>query len=384
MRILLDVSAVPSRPMGAGVYAVNLARHLATRDDVDLHLAARRGDGHRWLDLAPGATVHVTVPDRRPMRLAWEQIGAAALVRRVEPDVWHGIHYTMPLRLDVPCVVTVHDLTFFEHPEWHERSKVVFFRPMIRAAVARAAAIVAVSRDTATRLDATLAPHAPVVVATHGVDHERFRPGRLDDADDLARLRVHGVRRPYIAFQGTIEPRKDVPTLVRAFATVARERPDLRLVIAGRDGWGAEPVRAAIEASGVATRVLRPGYLPDDTVPALYRQADAVAYPSFEEGFGLPALETLACGAPLVSTLGSAIEEVVDDAALLVSPGDPQVLAAALEAVLSDAALASTFRRAGPARAARATWRASADRHVEAYRLAAEHAPVKAPAGVGA
>jgi glycosyltransferase involved in cell wall biosynthesis len=369
VRLLLDVSAVPSRPVGAGVYAVNLARELASAG-VDVHLAARRSDGHRWRALAPGAAVHPVAPDRRPARLAWEQIGAPALVRRVRPDVWHGIHYTMPLRINVPCVVTVHDLTFFDHPEWHERAKVAFFRPMLRASVARAATLVAVSRHTANRLDAVLAPSVPVVVAAHGVDHNRFRPGPPDDPEDLALLHSLGVRRPYVAFQGTIEPRKDVPTLIAAFAAAARGHSELRLVLAGRDGWGTESVRHAVERSGVATRVLRPGYIPDAAVPALYRQAEVVAYPSLEEGFGLPALEALACGAPLVSTLGSAIEEVVDDAALLVHPGDVEGLTGALEALLRDAALADTFRAAGPRRAASATWHRSAQQHLEAYRLA--------------
>ncbi len=369
MRLLLDVSAVPSRPVGAGVYAVNLAREL-TAAGLDVHLAARRSDGGRWTQLAPAATVHAVAPDRRPARLAWEQLGGPALARHVRPDVWHGIHYTMPLRADVPCVVTVHDLTFFDHPEWHERSKVAFFRPMLRASAARAGALVAVSRHTAARLEAVLTPDAPVVVAAHGVDHDRFRPGRLDDRDDLTLLRDLGVRRPYVAFQGTIEPRKDVPTLVAAFAEAARDRPELRLVLAGRDGWGTTAVRHAIERSGVATRVLRPGYTPDAAVPALYRQAEVVAYPSLEEGFGLPALEALACGAPLVSTLGSAIEEVVGDASLLVPPGDVKRLTGALDALLRDTALADTFRAAGPRRAAEATWYRSAQQHIEAYRIA--------------
>ncbi|MBV8949852.1 MAG: glycosyltransferase family 4 protein [Actinobacteria bacterium] len=374
MRLLLDVSAVPSRPVGAGVYAVNLARELSA-SDLEVHLATRRRDEQRWRALAPGAQIHAVAPDRRPARLAWEQAGAPALVRQVRPDVWHGIHYTMPLRVDVPCVVTMHDLTFFDHPEWHERTKVVWFRTMMRATAKRAAALIAVSRHTARRVDAVLHPHAPVVVAAHGVDHDRFRPGRPDDPHDMARVRALGVRRPYVAFQGTVEPRKDLPTLVAAFANVATAHPDLRLVLAGRDGWGTDAVRQAVERSGVATRILRPGYTPDGAVPALYRQAEVVAYPSREEGFGLPALEALACGAPLVSTLGSAIEEVVDDAALLVSAGDIDALTAALQALLDDAALAGALRAAGPRRAAGATWRRSAEQHIEAYRLAASGVP---------
>lgn len=371
MRLLLDVSAVPARPVGAGVYAVNLARELSARDGIDVHLATRRADGARWLELAPGATVHAVAPGPRPARLAWEQLGGPTLARHVRPDVWHGIHYTMPLRADVPCVVTVHDLTFFDHPEWHERTKVAFFRRMLRESARRAVALVAVSEFTARRLRDVLTPRAPIVVAPHGVDHERFHPSPdADAADDLARVAALGARPPYVVSVGTIEPRKDLPTLVAAFATVARHRPDLRLVIAGGDGWGTAALRDAVERSGVATRIVRPGYVDGDAVAALYRRAAAVAYPSLEEGFGLPALEALACGAPLVSTLGSAVEEVVGDAALLVPPGDATALASALDALLGDAALAEALRAAGPVRADGATWARATDRHVDAYRTA--------------
>jgi glycosyltransferase involved in cell wall biosynthesis len=315
--------------------------------------------------------VHPVAPGPRPARLAWEQLGAPRLAHRVRPDVWHGIHYTMPLRADVPCVVTVHDLTFFDHPEWHERAKVVFFRRMLRESTRRAAALVAVSAFTARRLRDVLAPRSPVVVAPHGVDHERFHPARgASEADDRARLTALGVRTPFVVAVGTIEPRKDLPTLVHAFARVADRYPDVRLVIAGGDGWGTEPLRHAVERSGIATRIVRPGYVDGDSVAALYRRAAVVAYPSLEEGFGLPALEALACGAPLVSTLGSAVEEVVGDAALLVPPGDTDALASALDAVLRDGGLAESLRTAGPARADGATWARSADRHVEAYRVA--------------
>jgi glycosyltransferase involved in cell wall biosynthesis len=162
-----------------------------------------------------------------------------------------------------------------------------------------------------------------------------------------------------------------VPALIAAFARLARDRPELRLVVAGRDGWGARTVRDAAAASGVTTRILRPGWLPGDALPAFYRQAEAVGYPSLEEGFGLPALEALACGAALVTTTGSAMEEVAGDAALLVPPASPAALADALARVLDDRALADRLRAAGPAQAAPFTWDASIDRHLAAFRLAA-------------
>jgi len=161
-----------------------------------------------------------------------------------------------------------------------------------------------------------------------------------------------------------------MPTLVAAFARVAHRHPDLRLVLAGSDGWGVAAAVAAIAASGESTRVLRAGYLPNETVAMLFRHAAAVAYPSFEEGFGLPALEAMACGAPLVTARGSALEEVVGDAALVVSPAGIDELADAFSRVLDDPGVAAKLRAAGSARAAEFTWDASVARHLDAYRHA--------------
>lgn len=368
MRVLLDVSAVPPRPVGVGTYAVHLGHELVTRPDLDLTVLAARGDAARWRAALGGGHVRDAVPARRPARLAWEQVRAPGLAARCGVDVWHGIHYTMPLRLPVPAVVTVHDLTFLEHPEWHERAKVGFFVPMLRAAVRRAAVLVAVSHDTERRLRALLDPRAPVVVVHHGVDHARFRPGPVDGDDEV--LAGLGVRRPYVAFVGTLEPRKDVPSLVRAFARVAARHPDLQLALAGGDGWGAEDVRRAIASSGVATRVARLGYVPAPALPALVRNAAVFAYPSLAEGFGLNVVEGMASGVPVVTTTGSATEEVAGDAAILVPPGDVGALADALGRALEDRDLRARLAVAGPARAAAFTWAASADGHLAAYRRA--------------
>jgi glycosyltransferase involved in cell wall biosynthesis len=369
VRVLLDVSAVPARPVGAGVYTIAVARGMATRPDVDLHLLTRRSDAARWQELAPDAELHALAPNRRPTRLAWEQAAGPRVARRLRPDVWHGPHYTMPLRTTVPTVVAMHDLTFFDHPEWHERSKVVYFRRMIAAAAHRADVVITGSHDAADGLRARFRLRGEIVVIHHGVDHARFAP-TADATADLALLARHGVAQPYIAFASTIEPRKDVPTLVRAFARIAAAHPDLQLVLAGGDGWGVAEARAAIEKSGVATRILRPGYVDNATLAALFRRAAVIAYPSLVEGFGMPALEALASGAPLVTTSGSALEEVVGDAALLVAPADAGGLARALTTALDDPQVAARLRAAGPARAATFTWERSIEAHVEAYRRA--------------
>jgi glycosyltransferase involved in cell wall biosynthesis len=255
---------------------------------------------------------------------------------------------------------------------------------MIAAAAHRADIIVTGSHDAAAGLRARFELPGEIVVVHHGVDHSRFAPAgdaSTDESADFAALARHGVTSPFIAFASTIEPRKDVPTLVRAFARIARAHPDLQLVVAGGDGWGIDEARAAITASGVATRILRPGYIDDATLGALFRRADVIAYPSLVEGFGMPALEALASGTPLVTTSGSALEEIVGDAALLVPPADPEALARALAQVLDDASVAARLRADGPVRASTFTWERSVDAHVAAYERAIHRRTRGAPAG---
>ncbi|HVT41712.1 MAG TPA: glycosyltransferase family 1 protein [Acidimicrobiales bacterium] len=372
LRTALDVSAVPARPAGAGQYTIALAGGLAGHAEVDLTLVARRGDESRWRDLAPGAVVRGAVPSSRPARLVFEQIGLASVLRSSGASVHHGPHYTMPARAPVPCVVTIHDCTFFDHPEWHERSKAVFFRRAIRHAARHAAAVVCVSEVTAERLRAVCDVRAPVVVAPHGVDHDRFTAEEHIAGDDARHLAAAGVPRdrPLVVFVGTLEPRKGVVPLVQAFDRVADAQRDAVLVLGGQPGWGMAEMERALAAARHTDRIVRTGYLPDAAVPALLRSAAVAVYPAFEEGFGLPALEALACGAPLVTTEGTAMAELAGGAALLAPPGDPGALADVLATALAEGR--ATPRRAEGIRvAAGRTWGESVRLHLQAYAEAA-------------
>jgi glycosyltransferase involved in cell wall biosynthesis len=371
LALSLDVTAVPAHPAGAGRYTLDLATALAGRDDLDLYLTSRMNDAERWAALAPHAVVEAVAPATRPLRLAWEQARLPRLLAGLPLDVHHGPHYTMPETAHLPRVVTIHDLTFFDHPEWHERSKAVFFRRATRVAARHAAALICVSESTAARLRELCHPQSPVHVVVHGVDHARFRPDEPDAGLDEAVLRRLGVSAPYIAFVGTLEPRKDVPTLVGAFDRVCSAHPGLTLVLAGLPGWGSEAVEAAIGTARHRDRIVRLGYVPDEAVPAILRGAAAVAYPSLEEGFGLPALEALACGSPLVTTTGSAMQEMAEGAALLVDPGGLDALAGALDMLVRGDEALETRRARGLEIAARHTWEASAAAHMAVYRSAA-------------
>lgn len=378
VRVALDVSAVPERPVGAGYYILQLARQLADRANVDLVLCSRADDSDRWSQLVAPGDLLASAPGPRPLRLAWEQLRLGSLLASSGAAVHHGPHYTMPRRSPLPSVVTVHDLSFFDAPEWHERSKVVLFRRAIERAARDAAIVVCPSRVTADGLATWCRVEAEVVIAPHGVDAERFRPDEPSPGADAALLSGVDHRlttdRPLLVFVGTLEPRKDVPTLVHAFSAVAGRHPDALLVLAGGRGWGADAVDAAITTSGLGPRVVRTGYVDDMAIPALLRSATAVVYPSLYEGFGLPALEALACGAPLVTTSGTAMEEVAGTSALLVPTGDAAALGDVLDDVLGgrqDDRAVSERRAEGFAIAAAHTWEASADLHVAAYRTAA-------------
>ena len=375
LHLSIDVSAVPVQPVGAGRYTADLTRSLAARPDVVLTAWCRRNDAARWAALGPGmgAGTRALAPVSRPARIAWEQVRLPTLVDHAAVAVHHGPHYTMPERAAVPCVVTVHDLTFFDHPEWHERSKVRFFRRAIRHAARRADAVVCVSGVTAERFEERCAPTGRVFIVPHGVDHRVFRPtaGEQDRSDDEDIVGALGVRPPYVLFLGTLEPRKAVPDLVAAFDRVAGGRADLSLVLAGRPGWGVRAVDQAVATAKAGARVHRTGYVPDAAVPALLRAAAAVAYPAAEEGFGLPALEALACGTPLVTTEGTAMAEMARGAALFVRPGSVTDLADAIASAVDGGSDQRHRTRTGLEIAATHTWEGSATHHLAAYRWAA-------------
>jgi glycosyltransferase involved in cell wall biosynthesis len=374
IRLSLDVSAVPVDPRGAGRYTLELAKALGRRDDVALTLLARTADFGRWAGLLPGASVLATAPGPRPLRLVWEQLSMPAVLRRQRLDVHHGPHYTMPERAGLPMVVTVHDLTFFDHPQWHERTKVPFFRRAIRQAAARADVVVCVSDATARRFQELLSPRAQVVVAHHGIDHQQFRPvgdASVSDEADSVLLQHNGIRAPYVAFLGTLEPRKGVDLLVEAFDRIAERHPGTQLVIAGGRGWAAAQTEAAMATMRHPGALVRTGYLDDAVVPVLLRRAAAVVYPARAEGFGLPVVEALAAGAPVITTAGSVMDELAAGAALTFAPEDVAALADLIDQTLRGSAAADAGRRdAGLAVAARYTWEASAGEHVAAYRRA--------------
>lgn len=356
MRVLLDARALPGHRLGVAQYALRLADAARTR--CDLEVLAKRADATEF-----ATTVHPSADLPRPLRLAAELLTDGPHINRLRPDVFHGLHYSLPPRLRVPATVTFHDATMLTMPEVHERSKVLWFRRAIPAGIARADHVICVSESARQgAIDHAGADPARTHTVPLAVDHDFYRPG----GGDQSRV-SRWATGPYVLWVGAVEPRKDVPTLVRAFERIAPEVPH-QLVLAGPDAWGSDAVDEVLAASPIRDRVVRTGWITEEDKLALYCGADAFAYPSLAEGFGLPVLEALACGTPTVTTSGSACEEVAGRAALVVEPRDDAALASAiLDAIGPEA---TRLRAAGPERASAYTWAATADATVAVWRLA--------------
>jgi glycosyltransferase involved in cell wall biosynthesis len=368
MKISLDVSAVPRSPAGAGRYIIELAQRL-DKSNLNLTLVSQKGDAQRWREGSPESVVADIIPKSRPARLLYERFVVGRVGAPRTSDVWHSPHYSMPRGLQTATVVTIHDLTYFTNPEWHQKSKVQFFKRSMHYAAEHADVLIAVSEFTAEQMKRYIPTRKPVIVAPHGVDLEHFSTKGLNDDELTAPFRNDDV--PYIFFVGTLEPRKGLDFLLDAFASVASTHPELELWIAGQRGWGKNTIDERLTQHPFASRIRPLGYVDNEVLPALFRQASVVAYPSRGEGFGLPVLEALACGAVVVTSEGTVMEEVAGDAAMLVRVGDIAQLAEALNKSLH----LTNEQRAEVAHRARLrsevyTWDVTIDRHLEAYDLA--------------
>ncbi len=371
-RVLVDATAVPADRGGVGRYVDGLISALA---DVHASLAivCQRSDAERYGRLAPEARV---VPGpagiaHRPARLAWEQTGLPLVAQQVEADVLHSPHYTMPLRSGRPVVVTIHDATFFTEPGLHSTVKGTFFRSATRTAVRRAARVVVPSKATRDEVVRVLDADATTIdVAYHGVDPRTFHlPTDAEKQRVQARLGLGG--QPYIAFLGMLEPRKNVPALIAAWVHAFADRDDApALVLAGGSGWD-DQVDGAMAQVPSHLRVLRPGYLRFSDLPGYLGGARIVAYPSHGEGFGLPVLEAMACGAPVLTTRRLSLPEVGGDAVAYTEP-DAAAIAVALTGLYDDDDRRSTLAAAGHERSLEFTWGASAQTHLDSYLRALE------------
>ncbi|MEP7158401.1 MAG: glycosyltransferase family 1 protein [Chloroflexota bacterium] len=356
--VALDVAPVRAQPAGVGLYAARLARALAEAG-AEIALIGLRPDASALAGLPLG------IP-QRPFRLrtyhAWMQGAAEGQARSVGASLAHFTNAAAPLLARLPYVVTVHDLSVARLPGTHPRLR----WPIVGlnlAAIARARAIIVPSRFSARELGRLGVAERRVCVIPHAPTIARPAPGTASS------LELHGtiVAGQYILFVGTIEPRKNIERLVAAFEQLGAARPELRLVLAGAPGWRFLPIERRINASPLRERILRLGYVAEDELLPLIANSAAVAYVSLYEGFGMPVLDALAAGAPVVTSRRTAMPEAGLGAAILVDPDSVEDIRRGLEeALLRRPELVAL----GLERAAARHWEDVAREHQSVYRFA--------------
>ena len=363
LRVAVDATPLLGARTGVGVFVDGALDALAADPRLDLSAYALSLRGRRALpaQLPPGVRPLSRPMAAGPLLQAWaraDQPPAEWWTGAV--DVVHGTNYTVPPTGRAGQVVTVHDLTPLRYPELARRSTRLF-PALVRRALRRGAHVHTPSAFVAAEVVELLGADPGHVHAVHHGVPARPAPAGGRPVDG-----------PYVLALGTIEPRKGYPDLVAAFDAVAVAHPDLRLVVAGPDGWGMDAFDQALARTSCADRVVRVGWVDGARVAALLDGATVLAFPSLYEGFGFPPLEAMAAGVPVVATRAGALPEVLGDAACLVPAGDHQALAEALALVLGDAEVRAGLVARGRQHVERFSWHECAAGLARIYRQAAE------------
>jgi glycosyltransferase involved in cell wall biosynthesis len=361
-----DATTLVGRISGVGYYTTRLMESLAR--------AAGRSALERLVVLSnrevqapPGPRVEVWETGRFGVRSVWLQLVLPRLLRLLRPDLVHYTNYLAPLKTDVPYVVSIHDMSLTLFPRFHTLKKRLLTSTLVPVVARRARSILTPSessrRDVIRFLGidparVTVVPYAPACPVTS-----------VEDA--LPRLaEQYGVRVPYFLYVGTLEPRKNLLRVLRAFASVAPSLPDHRFLIVGQKGWKYAAILREAARGVLAERVSFLGYVPEADLPALYRHATAFVYPSLYEGFGLPVLEAMACGTPVLTSDRSSLLEVASGAGLLVDPEDEEAIVDGLRRLAGDEALRQDLRARGLARASTYSWERTARETLAVYEQA--------------
>jgi len=356
VRIGLDATPLLGARTGVGRYAASLLAALdeMAQPDLDLVATAFSLRGRGALQVPDGVRVRSRPVPARLLQAAWSRTSMPPVELLTGAiDVFHATNFVLPPLQWAGGVVTVHDLAFLHRPDTVSRAS-ARYRTLVPRSLRRASVIVTPSRAVAEQVQEAYAPTAEVCVVPHGVDPA----WALATPDEQVRAQL-GLPREYLLFVGTLEPRKDLRTLLAARALVSGAPP---LVLVGPPGWGEQ-----VDVRGCVVT----GHLPDPLLRPVVAGAAALVLTSLDEGFGLTVLEALAAGNPVVASDLPVLHEVGGDQVRYAAPGDPEAFAAALTAVLTDPGDAAARRR----QAAPFTWRRSAEQHLEAYSLANARQP---------
>jgi glycosyltransferase involved in cell wall biosynthesis len=373
MRVGISTSVIQGGLSGVGQYVFALLREMIPfSQEHEFTLFVLEKD----LPLFEFARAHmrlVSVPEafRPPVKnIRWHQMHLPGIVRRLRLEVLHVPSYRRLLwRKPCALVATIHDLAPFRVPGKYDWKRMLYGRVIARRLAHRQDAIVAISQNTARDIETFFRiPLTRIQVVYNGIEHDRFYPGPKEDAVKLAAGR-YGLTRPFFLYVARLEhPGKNHVRLISAFEEFkAATHSDWLLALAGSNWHGAEVIEAAIRQSPFAADVRRLGFVPDAELPDLYRAADVFVYPSLYEGFGLPPLEAMACGCPVIASTRGSLGEILGDAAAAVEPEDIHPIARQLYVLATDTGVRNRLRAAGLAQARKFNWQKTATEMLSIY-----------------
>ena len=357
------------RNAGVSRYTRSLVRGLLVRGGHDYTLFVNDTvASDPFPGVPPTRTIRTALPtSRTPVRVLYEQTLLPLHSLRSRFQLTHSFLNVSPLFSAGAQVVTIHDLSYLTAPEAHPLRRRIYLGLFSRLSALRAGAVLADSQSTKRDLVRRFGVSPDKVwVVYPGVDPDMAPASEREIEQFRAR---NGLPARFVLYLGTLEPRKNVDKLVRAFATLKRRGAyDGGLVLAGGRGWGSEAIDAAIEEEGVGSEVRLAGYVSREDQALWYNAAQVFVYPSAYEGFGLPVLEAMACGVPVITSSVSSMPEVVGDAAVTVPPGSVDAIAEALDALVNSVSRREELRERGLARSSRFSWEIAADKCLQAYR----------------
>ncbi len=368
MHIGIDAHAIGAQQGGNETYIRNLITALADLDHENqytLYLSAAPAAElwrHRYANFAVRLLPPPTPLVRVPLALALE-------LRRRPVDILH-VQYTAPPFCPAPVVAMIHDLAFEHLPETFTRRGKAQLRLTVRHTARHAAQILTVSEFSRQDIINTYRLPPDRITVTHNGCEAQFTPQPTSDREAETIKQKFGIRRDYLLAVGSVQPRKNLIRLLRAYAMLREQQPgfQLQLVIVGRQLWLYKEILREIKQQNFAADVIVTGYASDEDLPALYRSAVALVYPSLFEGFGLPPLEAMACGTPVITSDCSSLPEVVGKAAILVNPYEEADLAQAIWKLTNDPALRAQLRQAGIQQAKQFTWQTTAEKTLAIYQ----------------
>jgi glycosyltransferase involved in cell wall biosynthesis len=376
MLIGLDGIPLTELKTGVGHYTFELARalaHLAPQNEFELAYPST----YPPIDLSvnePPSILPTNLKASRvnvgPLGRHWWSIGLPRYVRQRGIELFHGTNYDIPLRRRCATVLTIHDLSLMTHPETHEKPRVRRARRRLRLMVREATAIITPTESVRREVCSLLRPAPEKVFAVPEAFRDCFRPMPYAATADVRQQ--FGIKGDFLLTVGTIEPRKNMGALVRAFANVLRHepRPDLQLVITGNKGWLTSQFFSEVERSEVADQIVFTGYLFDDDLRALYASCLLFIYPSIYEGFGLPPLEAMGCGAPVIVSRIPTLVETTQGAVAYFDPSNDDDLTRAIVDLILNASARRSLAAAGLKQAGKFSWEQTAQMTMNVYNEA--------------